>query len=81
MATANVNSFVQGASYVTQESLARTNPYAADGSDAQAVELFGIDVYGDRHSIAFTWAVTTADRRPHHARPQNRSHHRHERTC
>ena len=63
MATANVNSFSQGASYVTQESLARTNPYAADGSDAQAVELYGIDVYGTRHSVAFTWAVSSAGKR------------------
>ena len=63
MATANVNSFSQGASYVTAESLARTNPYAADGSDAQAVELYGIDVYGTRHSVAFTWAVSSAGRR------------------
>lgn len=63
MATANVNSFAQGASYVTRENLARTNPYAADGSDAQAIELYGIDVYGDRHSVAFTWAVTTAGAR------------------
>ena len=63
MATANANSFSQGASYVTQESLSRTNPYAADGSDAQAVELYGVSTYGDRHNIAFTWAVTTAGAR------------------
>lgn len=63
MATANVNSFSQGASYVTAESLARTNPYAADGSDAQGVELYGIDVYGTRHSVAFTWAVSSAGKR------------------
>ena len=62
MATANSNSYVQGASYVTQESLSRTNPYAADGSDAQAMELYGMSVYGDRHSIAFTWAVASAGR-------------------
>jgi len=60
MATANSNSYVQGASYVTQESLTRTNPYAADGSDAQAMELYGMSVYGERHSIAFTWAVSSA---------------------
>lgn len=63
MATANVNSFSQGASYVAQESLSRTNPYAADGSDAQAIELYGVSTYGDRHSVAFTWAVTTAGAR------------------
>lgn len=63
MATANSNSYVQGASYVTQESLSRTNPYAADGSDAQAMELYGMSVYGTRHSIAFTWAVSSAGRR------------------
>lgn len=63
MATANVNSFSQGASYVTRESLSRTNPYAADGSDAQAIELYGVDTYGDRHSVAFTWAVTTGGAR------------------
>jgi hypothetical protein len=63
MATANSNNYVQGASYVTQESLTRTNPYAADGSDAQAMELYGMSVYGTRHSIAFTWAVSSAGKR------------------
>ncbi len=63
MATANANSFVQGASYVTKENLSRTNPYAADGSDAQAMELYGVDTYGNRHSVAFTWAVSSAGKR------------------
>lgn len=63
MATANANSFEQGASYVTETSLSRTNPYAADGSHAQAVELYGVSTFGDRHSVSFTWAVTTAGAR------------------
>lgn len=63
MSTANTNSFVQGASYVTQESLSRTNPYAADTSDAQAMELYGVSTFGDRHSVAFSWAVSSAGKR------------------
>lgn len=63
MATANANSFSQGASYVTQESLSRTNPFAFDGNDAQAMELYGIDTYGTRHAVSFTWAASSAGKR------------------
>lgn len=55
MATANVNSYAQGASYVTQKSLSRTNPYADDNAE----RLYGMDTVHPRHSVAFTWRVTS----------------------
>lgn len=57
MPTANINDYSQGASYITENSLARTNPYADEGN---ALQLYGVDTFTSRHSIAFTWAITTA---------------------
>lgn len=57
MATANVNSFSQTYTYVGRNSLTETNPYA---EEVNAVQLYGIDTLHDRHSVAFTWAVSTA---------------------
>jgi hypothetical protein len=57
MATANVNSFDQDYTYVGRKNLAETNPYAAE---ANALQLYGIDTMTDRHSVAFSWAITTA---------------------
>lgn len=51
------NLYHPSASYVGVNSLAESNPYAEDGN---AVQLYGIETYGDRHSVSFTWAVTTA---------------------
>ena len=58
-AVQNTNSYVDGTSYVTQMSLARTNPFANDGQE-NAIELFGVDTNQPRHNVAFTWAVTSA---------------------
>lgn len=57
MATANVNGWDQDNTYIGRKSLAETNPYAAE---ANALQLYGVDTLTDRHSIAFTWAITTA---------------------
>lgn len=57
MPTANINSFDQDNTYIGQNSVARTNPYADEGN---ALQLYGIDTFTDRHSVAFTWAITTA---------------------
>jgi hypothetical protein len=57
MATANVNNYVQGASYVTQKSLTRTNPYAETENGER---LYGVDTLHPRHAVAFTWRVTSA---------------------
>ena len=56
MATANVNGFDQDNTYIGKNSLAETNPYA---HEPNAVQLYGIDTLHDRHSVAFTWAITT----------------------
>jgi hypothetical protein len=56
MATANVNGFDQDNTYVGKYSLTETNPYA---NEANAVQLYGIDTLHDRHSVAFTWAIST----------------------
>lgn len=57
MPTANINSFDQDYTYVGRNSLTETNPYA---SEANALQLYGVDTMTDRHSVAFTWRVTTA---------------------
>lgn len=57
MPTANINSFDQDNTYIGQNTIARTNPYANEGN---ALQLYGIDTFTDRHSVAFTWAITTA---------------------
>ena len=41
MPTANINGYTQGASYVTQENLSRTNPYA---ESENAERLYGMEV-------------------------------------
>ncbi len=61
-AVQNANSWQPSANYITATGLTRTNPYANDGED-QSVELFGVDTFQARHSIAFTWAVTSAGAR------------------
>lgn len=57
MATANYNAFDQDYTYVGRNSLAETNPYA---EEANALQLYGVDTLHDRHSVAFSWVVTTA---------------------
>lgn len=61
-AVQNANDWQPSANYITVNSLSRTNPYANDGQD-QSVELFGVDTFQARHSIAHTWAVTSAGAR------------------
>lgn len=57
MPTANANGYTQGASYIAQNSLSRTNPYA---ETENAERLYGMEVLHPRHSVAFTWRVTSA---------------------
>lgn len=57
MPTANDNGFLQSNDYITKNSITQTNPYA---SEANAVKLYGIDTMTDRHSVAFTFAITSA---------------------
>jgi hypothetical protein len=57
MPTANANGYTQGNSYVTQAGLARTNPYA---ESENAERLYGLSTMHPRHSVAFTWRVTSA---------------------
>lgn len=56
MPTANENGFLQSNDYITKNSITQTNPYA---NEANAVKLYGIDTMTDRHSIAFSYAITT----------------------
>ena len=56
MATANVNGWDQDNTYIGKNNLSETNPYA---NEPNAVQLYGIDTMHDRHSVAFTWAVST----------------------
>lgn len=56
MATANVNGWDQDNTYIGKNNLAETNPYA---NEPNAVQLYGVDTLHDRHSIAFTWAIST----------------------
>jgi hypothetical protein len=55
----NTNNWQPSANYITAAGLTRTNPYANDGED-QSVELFGVDTFQARHTIAFTWVVASA---------------------
>lgn len=57
MPTANENGFLQSNDYVGKNSLTQTNPYA---NEANAVKLYGIDTMTPRHSIAFSYAITSA---------------------
>jgi len=56
MATANVNGWDQDNTYIGKNNLSETNPYA---NEPNAVQLYGVDTLHDRHSVAFTWAVST----------------------
>lgn len=56
MATANVNGWDQDNTYIGKNNLAETNPYA---NEPNAVQLYGVDTLHDRHSVAFTWAIST----------------------
>lgn len=59
MATANVNSFSDTNTYVGQNNLNRTNPYAnAQGINAE--QLYGIDTYEDRIPVSFTYGTSSA---------------------
>lgn len=55
MPTANINSWQSSATYPGVNSLTQTNPYADEGN---AVNLYGVDTYQARHSVAFSWRVT-----------------------
>lgn len=57
MPTANINSYAQGNTYQDELSLTRTNPYA---NEANALQLYGVDTMTDRHSVAFSYAITSA---------------------
>lgn len=62
MATANVNGFSNSNTYIGQNSLARTNPFAnADGVNAE--NLYGIDTFEDRIPVSFTYGTSTAGNR------------------
>lgn len=62
MATANVNSFLDSNTYVGQNNLNRTNPYAnAQGINAE--QLYGIDTFEDRIPVSFTYGTSTAGNR------------------
>ena len=59
MATANVNSFSNSNTYVVQNNLNRTNPFAnVDGLNAE--QLYGIDTYEDRIPVSFSWHIASA---------------------
>lgn len=58
----NVNNFDQDNTYVGQNSLKRTNPYANfDGLNAE--KLYGVDTFENRIPISLTWAVASAGAR------------------
>lgn len=62
MATANVNGFLDSNTYVGQNSLNRTNPFAnADGLNAE--QLYGIDTFEDRIGVSFTYGTSSAGNR------------------
>ena len=59
MATANVNSFSNSNTYVGQNNLNRTNPFAnVDGLNAE--QLYGIDTFEDRIPVSFSWHIASA---------------------
>jgi len=51
------NSYTSSANYIDANSLTRTNQWA---EDENAVKLYGIETLGDRHSVGFSWAVSSA---------------------
>lgn len=62
MATANVNGFLNSNTYVGQNNLNRTNPFAnADGVNAE--QLYGIDTFEDRIGVSFTYGTSSAGNR------------------
>lgn len=62
MATANVNGFSNNNTYIGQNSLSRTNPFAnADGVNAE--NLYGIDTFEDRIPVSFTYGTSSAGNR------------------
>ena len=59
MATANVNSFSNSNTYVGQNNLNRTNPFAnVDGLNAE--QLYGIDTFENRIPVSFSWHIASA---------------------
>ena len=59
MATANVNNFSNSNTYVGQNNLNRTNPFAnVDGLNAE--QLYGIDTYENRIPVSFSWHIASA---------------------
>lgn len=59
MATANVNNFSNDKTYVGQNNLNRTNPFAnVDGLNAE--QLYGIDTFEDRIPVSFSWHIASA---------------------
>ena len=59
MATANVNNFSNNNTYVGQNNLNRTNPFAnVDGLNAE--QLYGIDTFEDRIPVSFSWHIASA---------------------
>jgi hypothetical protein len=55
----NVNGYLGSNTYVGQNSLNRTNPYAnVDGLNAE--QLYGVDTYEDRIPVSFTWHIASA---------------------
>lgn len=58
----NVNNFDNDNTYVGQNSLHRTNPYAnVNGLNAE--KLYGVDTYEDRIPVSFTWLIASAGAR------------------
>jgi hypothetical protein len=62
MATANVNGFLDSNTYVGQNSLNRTNPYANE-QGINAEQLYGIDTFTDRIPVSFTYGTSSAGKR------------------
>lgn len=54
----NVNGYLGSNTYIGQNSLNRTNPYAnVDGLNAE--QLYGVDTYEDRIPVSFTWHIAS----------------------
>jgi hypothetical protein len=55
----NVNGYLGSNTYVGQNSLNRTNPYAnVDGLNAE--QLYGVDTFEDRIPVSFSWHIASA---------------------
>jgi len=58
----NVNGYSSTATYINNNSLNRTNPYAnSEGINAE--QLYGVDTYEDRIPVSFSWHIATAGAR------------------